>query len=325
SVQDEILLFKLDHHHRPGSDLMSKWVLLDPAVINLIVETVVGPEAVDEYSPDRTEWKTGKRPDVVYTAKKSKKLPPIVVEIQNGVDEPFICRLTQYCLNATAEHYWKPIAVVFCIRSTSNRVLSNAHASKKNQFMLRVPSYPWAKDCFLLNGYSIKQFIHENNLHPLVALTLFPTEQKQTLRDCPRNNDTTIQMLYRIAMNASDTQGSALSELSNDYNDVCKESTMYLNEVLEAMKKEEFDQELRKRLIDRVDEGLKVIQAYSKKHKSGNSKSPASVTASSSTAPSSTASSVTASPPSLFPVPVPVLLDLLITYVSTLSSTISLI
>ncbi|KAI7855635.1 hypothetical protein BDC45DRAFT_505519 [Circinella umbellata] len=147
--------------------------------------------------------------------------------------------------------------------------------------MLRIPSYPWAEDCFLLNEYSIKQFTHENNLHPLVALTLFLTEQKQTLRDCPRNNDTTIRMLYRIAMNASDTQGSAMSELLNDYNDVCKESAMYLNEVTEAMKKDEFDQELRKRIIERVDEGLKVIQAYSKKHKSGNSKSPEPVTASS--------------------------------------------
>lgn len=66
-------------------------------------------------------------------------------------------------------------------------------------------------------------------------------------------------------MNVSNEQVSVMNEMTDDYNNVCQESCMYLNEALEYIKKEEIDNKSRKRTIERLGEGLNVIQAYSKK------------------------------------------------------------
>jgi hypothetical protein len=52
----------------PGTDIMSKWILYNKEVINIIVSKVVGPHAVDEYNVKPTEWLNFTRSDVLYVA-----------------------------------------------------------------------------------------------------------------------------------------------------------------------------------------------------------------------------------------------------------------
>lgn len=52
----ELLPLQLPHRHRSGTDLMLKHILLDPVVINMVVETILGPYTKDQYSPRPTEW-----------------------------------------------------------------------------------------------------------------------------------------------------------------------------------------------------------------------------------------------------------------------------
>ncbi|KAI9269215.1 hypothetical protein BDA99DRAFT_345703 [Phascolomyces articulosus] len=237
---------------------MSKWILMNPEIINIIVKTVVGLEAFDQYLPGRTEWKPAKRSYAVYTTNKSKALPPIIIKVQNTVEERFICRLNEYCLNATTEFHKKPVVFVFSIKSTNKEVVSNTRASKVHPFMLCIPSYPWVIDCLLLSDNTIQQFTQEKHLHPMVALTSFLTKQKQPLRECPNNDDPTIRMLYRITMTIYEIQGSTLNRLSNDFHCVCDESMTYMNEVVEVSKNDGIDDLLRKRAMDCLEEGTKV-------------------------------------------------------------------
>ncbi|OAD79115.1 hypothetical protein PHYBLDRAFT_178975 [Phycomyces blakesleeanus NRRL 1555(-)] len=47
--------FYLPRVNRPGTDLMSKHILLNTDVMNFIVKGIIGLNAVDEYFPQPTE------------------------------------------------------------------------------------------------------------------------------------------------------------------------------------------------------------------------------------------------------------------------------
>lgn len=96
------LSLELPYRHRPGTDLMSKHVLLDPAIINSVVETVVGKKAKDNYTPWPTEWINNTKSDILYVAKNftnDNSFPPVLVEIQHMVDTDFIIRLMDYSIS----------------------------------------------------------------------------------------------------------------------------------------------------------------------------------------------------------------------------------
>ncbi|KAI9259477.1 hypothetical protein BDA99DRAFT_538440 [Phascolomyces articulosus] len=195
-----IALFNISFEHNIKADMFVRDSILRLRICflggsDISFEICKWPEAIDQYSPDRNEWKTRKRSDVVYTDKKSKAFPPIIVEIQNGVNENFIHRLTGYCLNTTAKHWAKPITVVFCIQHTTRELLH--------------------------------YFLRSKNKYYVIALEMTTVH--------------TICMLFRIVKKLSDTNVSAMDTLSNDYGNVCEESTAYLKEILEAHKNDGID------------------------------------------------------------------------------------
>ncbi|KAI7846989.1 hypothetical protein BDC45DRAFT_423841, partial [Circinella umbellata] len=73
--------FALDPKYPPGSDLISKLVLHNPNVVEMITTTLIGPNAASLYVPRLTEWADGSKSDIVYAANlSSTSLPPILIE-----------------------------------------------------------------------------------------------------------------------------------------------------------------------------------------------------------------------------------------------------
>lgn len=97
--------FSLPRKYLPGTDLMSKLLLVDQDLINIVVSAVigmilnmpvsmllilfvcVGPNAKDQYVAIPTEWIDFTRSDVAYEpVNSSNDLPLILIEIQNKAD-----------------------------------------------------------------------------------------------------------------------------------------------------------------------------------------------------------------------------------------------
>ncbi|CEI96304.1 hypothetical protein G6F70_000610 [Rhizopus microsporus] len=62
---------------------MPKHILLDPTVVNIVVETILGPNSKDQYSPWPTEWPNRTVSDILYLPNSSEdNFPPILIEVQ---------------------------------------------------------------------------------------------------------------------------------------------------------------------------------------------------------------------------------------------------
>ena len=80
----------------------------------------VGKHASNNYTAKNGEWLDGKRADVLLipTTVTSESLPPILIEIQNVVDKPYMHRLSKYCNNIYDENNnIEPIALTICIKN----------------------------------------------------------------------------------------------------------------------------------------------------------------------------------------------------------------
>ena len=232
----------------------------------------------------------------MFTAKQQ-SLPPIIVEIQNVVNDSFVLRLNEYCLNANDEYGRKPVSIVFSIKNTTKTIFKESSIRTSTSFARTLPSYPWAKECILLDADTIKEHINEKPLHPLVALTIFFTQQKQNIRDCIRNDDVTIQNLYAIAKNLYETKISSLNLLSKDFNSVYLESRNHMSQALELLK-DNNNIENNKRAVTVLQEGIKIVDEYAKRHKSqhGEASSPSSSSSSPSPSPTTSVTTSNTSP-----------------------------
>ncbi|KAG2203483.1 hypothetical protein INT47_008210 [Mucor saturninus] len=118
--------FSLPKKYFPGTDLMSKLLLIDKDVINLVVSTVFGPNAKDQYTAIPTEWVNFTRSDVAYEPVNcSSDLPRIIIEIQNKADMHFYQRLIDYSRLIVRQYKASklPIAVASVINSTNKDLI----------------------------------------------------------------------------------------------------------------------------------------------------------------------------------------------------------
>ncbi|CEP14887.1 hypothetical protein [Parasitella parasitica] len=84
----DLLQFVIPYKHRPGTGLMTKLMLQDPRIMNIVLKTLIGPEVEDKYTSASCEWIDGRHADILYVPKTAaiEAFPPVVVEVQNTVD-----------------------------------------------------------------------------------------------------------------------------------------------------------------------------------------------------------------------------------------------
>ncbi|GAA5813732.1 hypothetical protein MFLAVUS_007219 [Mucor flavus] len=103
-------LFALPNSLRPGTDLMSKGVVRNPEVVNIIMKALANSQ--DEYIVGDSKWSNGTCSDLVFEPKTPMlESPPIVVEFQHTVDEEFKKRVTNYGLEA-CKRYKKKLIIL---------------------------------------------------------------------------------------------------------------------------------------------------------------------------------------------------------------------
>ncbi|KAG2222097.1 hypothetical protein INT45_007983 [Circinella minor] len=72
---------------RPGTDIISKLVLQENPITNIVVEYLVGTKAKDKYRARPIEWINDTRSDVLFMCDgDNSSYPPVLIEVQNAVD-----------------------------------------------------------------------------------------------------------------------------------------------------------------------------------------------------------------------------------------------
>lgn len=128
-------------------------------------------------------------------------LPPIVVEIQQVVNEVFIQRGVGYRLNIAKTYSQLSILLVFCVQSVQpTRLRKDFLLSDNRPFVHYMQFEHWAQKCLLIAKHT--HFIDESDasLDPLMAISLSFTEQEATLAPHKNADDQTTKRLYAIAM-----------------------------------------------------------------------------------------------------------------------------
>ncbi|KAI8083245.1 uncharacterized protein B0P05DRAFT_536668 [Gilbertella persicaria] len=251
---------------------MSKWILDDDHVINIIVTKVVGEAARDKYITKPTEWPNYTKSDVLYCPIQKKELkdfPPILIEVQHTANMKFYRRLMKYSLSVWEQYSVSPIVIAICVHYTSNELLEMSSVSDRISFMKELPSHGWAKSCLLINKESILNFEDETPLEPVVALAHFFVEQKTSLLHIKRHDDATVQLLYSIAKRIFEGELDADKDKDDALEEVCNESYNQLAMAKRLLAEDVSDEAARKRTIDCLDSGIKFINDFKKKHKLG--------------------------------------------------------
>jgi hypothetical protein len=105
--------------------------------------------------------------------KKVKALPPVLIKVQYAVSDAFFCRVNEYCLMIRKQHPILPVAVGFCIHSTSQEFKDPTYECEDIAFSKRVYCHGWAQEFYCISAETISPYLDQQPLHPLNALGHF--------------------------------------------------------------------------------------------------------------------------------------------------------
>ncbi|ORE06063.1 hypothetical protein BCV72DRAFT_305911 [Rhizopus microsporus var. microsporus] len=182
-INDEeqlLLTFRLPQDRLPGSDLISKFILKENKIVDLITQAILDVPSGTYTAVAPTEWSDGTRSDVVYIPRLSinKSLPPFLIEVQRIVGESFMQRVIHYCIHINRAFDRKPIVLIFATDSICPNSLLEQFKPSPDKPWLNTCSahYFWAKDCFVVTKQTLN-VTDETSMEPLLALAQFFIEQ----------------------------------------------------------------------------------------------------------------------------------------------------
>jgi hypothetical protein len=84
------------------------------------------------YHSGSTEWTDDTRSDALYIPKTevTDDLPPILIEVQNRVDQPFMTRLIHYCTLVYERYEILPVVLVFVVKKFSHTAFEKRFVPK---------------------------------------------------------------------------------------------------------------------------------------------------------------------------------------------------
>lgn len=189
--------FTLAPGYIPGTDFVTRFLLQDERIMDIIVKEVAG-QNVDNtaYGLGRCAWASKCISDAVYIPKLP-HLSPILVEVQCDINEDFIARLVSYSLQLKQEYGQLPKVLVISIKSITTEVKSK-FKNLENNCMYTMNCDFWAESCQIISAESIQTHLNKNPLNKLAALGHFLIQQKRNILSIGQKHDPTIQLLYQI-------------------------------------------------------------------------------------------------------------------------------
>ncbi|KAJ8653846.1 hypothetical protein O0I10_010527 [Lichtheimia ornata] len=245
----DLLTFRLPVNYLPGQDIVSKRVLNDQRIIDVIAKSLLCvPDGT--YTTALNQLRNGTCCDVLYlpSVAQRKSLPPILIEVQRTVNEAFMRRLIMYSLSisSTYEDSPLPIALIFVV----DKVVPKTLFAKFNPVpdMPQVMSFPcvsWAKECYLVSNRPCDSEDLPDD--PLYALSLFFSEQRSGLYEHSHPSNSIIKLSYQIAK-----EGSSETRIYQDDHLSQVETICTINERILQEAKDEVDRVPETRRASRI-------------------------------------------------------------------------
>jgi hypothetical protein len=177
------------YKYRPGTDAISKYLIKTEFVRNTIVKELrLAPQ---EYFTDDTEFADGSRCDALFASMTG---PPIIVEIQNTMNEQFICRLVRYATSVYIKYERWPFCLTIVINEPSYHMVKKLVRSSHLENAWESTDKGWTEGAFFLLPSTIAN-ADPRTMSPLASVALFLQEQSLHGRHL---NDTTINQCYSI-------------------------------------------------------------------------------------------------------------------------------
>ncbi|KAI8368619.1 hypothetical protein EDC96DRAFT_504996 [Choanephora cucurbitarum] len=121
----------------------------------------------NDYHVGNSKWSDETRSDVVLEPKSSVlNLPPIIVETQHTVNQLFMKRAVNYCLQAFKRYKVDPIILIVCVNTLHSYVVQSTMASRFPDGYV---------DCIILSKESLGVGNIDTPLNSLIALGLLFT------------------------------------------------------------------------------------------------------------------------------------------------------
>ncbi|KAG0937917.1 hypothetical protein G6F29_008452 [Rhizopus arrhizus] len=228
---------RLPLNYLPGQDILSKRILNNQRVINLITTSLLQLK-IDTYSNAATEWRNRTHCDVLYLPEilLRNSFPPILIEVQQNVNELFMRRLMMYSLNVVSTHVHSPLPIVliFCINKvTPQALLAKFTPLPDMPWMKYFPCDLWAKNCYLVSNQPLIE--SDAALDSLHALSLFLAEQQPALFRHSQPEDKTIRLLYKIAKNVAIEDNLYEANFTTQVDTICSTNHNILTKIKKAM------------------------------------------------------------------------------------------
>jgi hypothetical protein len=181
------------------------------------------------YISGSTEWADGKRSDILYIPRDevTHDLPPILVEVQNHVDQRFMLRLINYCANVYDRYEVLPVVLVFVVEKFSNTTFEESFVEKANApYILETQCAHWAKSANFVSAKSIESYT-QVSMDSFVALAYFTTSQAENLESLTFAADWTVRFLWSIC------QKNMMKKNQNELYQVLDQATEKVQEIIE--------------------------------------------------------------------------------------------
>lgn len=149
----------------------------------------------------------GKRSDIVYAVKSYEiKYPPIIIEVQQTVNEQFIHRAISYCLSAYDKYKVNPIVLVFSLNPVPVSTFTKFKTCQEYPFMLKTDASHFAHGFYLVSKSNSLGYIKElnnENMNMIAVLSIFFCSKERSLANVDEWNNRHMVFLYSLAMEIS--------------------------------------------------------------------------------------------------------------------------
>ncbi|KAG0749666.1 hypothetical protein G6F16_004842 [Rhizopus arrhizus] len=224
--------YLLPKEHVPGSDLISKVVLTDTRIINIISKSLVNASE-DQYTAAQNEFLNKCACDVLYLPKAiDSEYPPIIIEVQKDVNENYMCRAVKYSILVYEKYEKHPVVLIVGVSSVTASINNILAPATSHPFSKEIPSLFWAKRCLLVSSTTLSTIQSTGQLDPLAAIGLFLCSQKPSITQLVSGGqDTTMKLLYKIAVNNVQQLLGEEEEITKGIKAICDNTCVQLEKI----------------------------------------------------------------------------------------------
>ncbi|KAI9486354.1 MAG: hypothetical protein EXX96DRAFT_40301 [Benjaminiella poitrasii] len=178
-ANDELINdYSLPRKFVPGTDLISKAVLTNDKVINILCKSV-NNSPQDHYMAAPSEFLDKSACDVLYLPKMAlSEYSPIIVEVQKVVNEKYMSRATRYSTLVYEKYNKYPVVLIIGVSAVTTPVTSKLTTAIDYPYCLEVPCLFWAKRCLIMSSITLSKIDRAEQLDSLAAIGIFYVHKK---------------------------------------------------------------------------------------------------------------------------------------------------